>query len=38
VFDGRNETPADGVRQVLGREPRDVRTVLTEVLAAEQRA
>jgi uncharacterized protein YbjT (DUF2867 family) len=33
VFDGRNESPTDGVRQVLGREPRDVRTVLTEALA-----
>jgi uncharacterized protein YbjT (DUF2867 family) len=38
VFDGRNEKPTDGVRQVLGREPRDVRTVLTEALTAGQRA
>jgi len=38
VFDGRNEQPTDGVRQVLGREPRDVRTVLTEALTAGQRA
>lgn len=38
VFDGRNETPADGVRRVLGREPRDVRTVLTEALTAGQHA
>jgi uncharacterized protein YbjT (DUF2867 family) len=34
VFDGRNENATDGVRQVLGREPRDVRTVLTEALTA----
>jgi uncharacterized protein YbjT (DUF2867 family) len=34
VFDGRNENATDGVRQVLGREPRDVRTVLTEALVA----
>ncbi|MCP2281128.1 Uncharacterized conserved protein YbjT, contains NAD(P)-binding and DUF2867 domains [Promicromonospora umidemergens] len=33
VLDGRNETPTDGVRQVLGRAPSDVRTVLTEALA-----
>lgn len=38
VFDGRNETPTDGVRQVLGREPRDVRTVLTEALTVGQRS
>jgi uncharacterized protein YbjT (DUF2867 family) len=38
VFDGRNESPADGVRQALGRAPRDMRAVLTEALAAEQRA
>ncbi|RPF20426.1 NmrA family NAD(P)-binding protein [Myceligenerans xiligouense] len=34
VFDGRNETPADGVRHILGREPRSVRAVLTEALMA----
>lgn len=33
VFDGRNKKPTDGVRQILGRPPRDVRTVLTEALA-----
>lgn len=33
VFDGRNEVPADGVRQVLGREPRSVRAALTAALA-----
>jgi uncharacterized protein YbjT (DUF2867 family) len=38
VFDGRNESTTDGVRQVLGREPRDVRTVLTEALVAGQPA
>lgn len=38
VFDGRNETPTDGVRQVLGRAPRDVRTVLTEALLTGQHA
>ena len=38
VFDGRNEQPTDGVRQVLGREPRDVRTVLTEAFTVGQRA
>jgi uncharacterized protein YbjT (DUF2867 family) len=38
VFDGRNETPTDGVRQVLGREPRDVRAVLTEALTTGQHA
>jgi uncharacterized protein YbjT (DUF2867 family) len=38
VFDGRNERPTDGVRQVLGREPRDVRTVLAEELTAGQPA
>ncbi|MDR7384428.1 NmrA family NAD(P)-binding protein [Promicromonospora iranensis] len=36
VFDGRNESTTDGVRQVLGREPRDVRTVLTEALVADR--
>ncbi|MBO0607605.1 NmrA family NAD(P)-binding protein [Myceligenerans salitolerans] len=34
VFDGRNETPADGVQQVLGREPRGVRDVLAGALTA----
>ena len=38
VFDGRNETPTDGIRQILGRAPRDVRTVLTEALTVGQSA
>lgn len=32
VFDGRNATPSDGVREALGRAPRDVRTVLAEAI------
>ncbi|MFD6142118.1 NmrA family NAD(P)-binding protein [Promicromonospora sp. NPDC060271] len=38
VFDGRNESPTDGVRQILGRAPRDMRTVLAEALTVEPRA
>ncbi|MBL0886428.1 NmrA family NAD(P)-binding protein [Myceligenerans indicum] len=38
VFDGRNEAPADGVRQVLGREPRGLRDVLTDALAGSRTA
>lgn len=34
VFDGRNEAPADGIRQVLGREPRTVRAALADALPA----
>ena len=34
VFDGRNESTADGVADVLGRRPRDVRAVLTEAAVA----
>ncbi|MCP2341732.1 NAD(P)H-binding protein [Actinomadura rupiterrae] len=34
LFDGRNERPADGVRQALGREPRDFRDFVREAAAS----
>lgn len=33
LFDGRNASPADGVRQALGREPRDFRDFVREAAA-----
>ena len=33
VFDGRNESLHDGVREALGREPRSLRAVLAEATA-----
>ncbi|MBE1878072.1 NmrA family NAD(P)-binding protein [Myceligenerans pegani] len=38
VFDGRNEKPTDGVREILGRAPRGVRAVLADALTAARRA
>ena len=34
VFDGRNESTTEGVAEALGRNPRDMRAVLTEAAAA----
>ncbi|MEV5569879.1 NAD(P)H-binding protein [Spirillospora sp. NPDC052269] len=34
LFDGRNASPADGVRRALGREPRDFRDYVREAAAA----
>jgi hypothetical protein len=33
VFDGRNERTASGVQEALGRDPRDLRSVLADAVA-----